>query len=203
MPVPSDTPSVKSSTRQSTPTSDAVLADARQAGRVDGEQRADADDAENRPEHAAGERQHDALGQQLAHDAAAARADGGAHGNLAPPAGRAHEQQVGDVRAGDQQHEADGADEHQQRRADVGDERFAHRHRREDGVLAERVGELRRVIRRGERQPRVGLLERHAGREARGHPEIVPLVLRVRIELERQPDLRVRRRAPGSRRSGR
>ena len=42
-------------------------------------------------------------------------ADRGADRDLAPPPGRAHEQQVRDVGAGDQQHEADGADEHEQR----------------------------------------------------------------------------------------
>ena len=111
----------------------------------DGEQRADADDAENRPQHAAGKRQDDALGQQLAHDAASARADRSAHSNLAAPPGRAHEQQVGDVRAGDQEHEAHGADEDQQRRADVGHERLTHRDRHKDGTLTERVGELGRA----------------------------------------------------------
>ena len=42
---------------------------------------------------------------------AAARADRGADGDFALPAGRAREQQVGDVRARDQQHEADRAEQ--------------------------------------------------------------------------------------------
>ena len=78
-------------------------------------------------EHAAGERQHDALGQQLADDAAAAGADRRADRDLAPPAGRAHQQQVRDVRARDQQHEADGAGEHRAASAHVADERFLKR----------------------------------------------------------------------------
>ena len=113
-------------------------------------------------------------------------------GDLAPPAGGADEQQVGDVGAGDEQHEADGADQHQQRRA----RRCVTSASRsgcdlEDGLLAERGRELLRVIGRRELQPRVGLLERDARRQAAGGLEVVPLILRVRVELERQPDLGV------------
>ena len=81
------------------------------------EQRADAGPAHEQPEHAAGEREDDAFGQQLPDDAAARSADGGADRDLAPAAGRAHQQQVGDVGARDQQHEADGAAVDQQRRS--------------------------------------------------------------------------------------
>ena len=56
-------------------------------------------------------------------DAAERRADG----DLALAAGGAHQQQVGDVGAGDEQHEADGAGEHEQRLADVADQHLADR----------------------------------------------------------------------------
>ena len=55
------------------------------------------------------EREQHAFGEQLADDAAAAGADGGADGDLARAAGGARQQQVGDVGAGDQQHAADRA----------------------------------------------------------------------------------------------
>ena len=71
------------------------------------------------PEHAAGQREQDAFGQQLPDDAAASRADGRADRDLALAARRAHEQQVGDVRARDQQDEADGAEQDPERRPDV------------------------------------------------------------------------------------
>ncbi len=52
------------------------------------------------------QRQHAALDQHLADDAEAAGAKGGAHGEFALPFDTAREQQVGDVGARDQQHEA-------------------------------------------------------------------------------------------------
>ena len=58
---------------------------------------------------AADEREHEALEQQLPDDPPARGAHGGADGNLPRPVGRARQQQVGDVRAGDEQHEHDGA----------------------------------------------------------------------------------------------
>ena len=100
--VKSDDPPVHSHQR-------AAFADAGQIGGVDRQQRANARHAEREAEDAADQRQHDAFGEQLPHDAAAPGAQGRAHRNLAPASGRAHEQQVRDVRARDQQHEADGA----------------------------------------------------------------------------------------------
>ena len=136
----------------------AVLADARQTRGVDREQRANAGPADEQPEHAAGERQHDALGQQLPDDAAARSADRGADRDLAPAAGGAHEQQVGDVGAGDQQHEADGAAVDQQRRLDVAaDDDVANRLHAERVLRPDRRRELRaEVLRRraaGARSP--------------------------------------------------
>ena len=128
----------------------AVLADARQAGGVDRQQRADAGPSDEQPEHSAGERQHDALGQELADDAPARAADGGADRDLAAASGRADEQQVRDVCARDQQHEADRATVDQQRLPrlvaddDVADRADAERVLRPDGV---------RKLLRGSRPP--------------------------------------------------
>ena len=119
MPVPSETPQREHQHAPVHADQPAVLPDARESGGVDGEQRANADDAEDGAEHAAGERQDDALGEQLTHDAAAAGANCRPDSDLSTPAGRAHEQQVGNVRARNQQDEADGTNQYQQRRTDV------------------------------------------------------------------------------------
>ena len=65
-----------------------------------------AGDGEEQADAAADEAEHHALDQQLTDDAPARGAEGDADGDLARPMRRAREQQVGDVRAGDEQHEA-------------------------------------------------------------------------------------------------
>ena len=62
---------------------------------------------------------------ELPDEAAAPGADGESHGDLAPAAGRAHEKQIGDVGAGDEQHEPDGAEQHEQRLRTTGSTRVA------------------------------------------------------------------------------
>ena len=58
---------------------------------------------------AAGERDDEALGEQLSDDAAAARADGEPHGEFLAALGGAGEEEVGEIDAGEQEHEgADG-----------------------------------------------------------------------------------------------
>ena len=96
-------PTVKPSTRRSGVRS--IASAARPGGRV-------------RPQHALGpvrdqeaeaageEREQQALGEELAHQPAARGAEREAHRHLALARRRAREQQVRDVRAGDQQHQA-------------------------------------------------------------------------------------------------
>jgi len=76
---------------------------------------------------AADERDDDAFGQQLLRHAAAAGADGAPNRQLLGTCGRAREQQRRHVRARDQRHERHGAEQHQQRRPDVADQRVAER----------------------------------------------------------------------------
>ena len=64
-----------------------------------------------------------ALGQHLTDDAAARRADGQAHRDLALARGRAREHQVGEVGAGDEQHQAGGREQQPQRRLVVAAQR--------------------------------------------------------------------------------
>ena len=61
----------------------AVLADARKVRGVDEQQRAHGERPEDGAEDGAGGREQDAFGEQLADEAAAAGADGGADGHLA------------------------------------------------------------------------------------------------------------------------
>ncbi len=166
------------------------LADTRQAGRVDCQQRTNADHPEDQAEHASRQRQHDALGEQLADDPAARAADRGADRDFPSPAGRPHEQEVGDVGAGDEQHQADGAGEHHEGLSSVSHQHVADRVDREAAVRAERVRILALVLVRGCRNPRLCLLERNARRQASGRLEVVPLVGGVCRNLERDPDRR-------------
>ena len=104
------------------------FADAGQVLRDKGDQRAD---APARDDHAADSRhqcKHDALRQHLPDEPRPPRAHGCPHHELAPARRGACEQQVGDVRAGDQQHECDGPEQHQQRLPRIADHNFLDRH---------------------------------------------------------------------------
>ena len=86
--------------------------------------------ADDEAERAAAERQQRALDQQLPDDGAPSAAERHARGDLARARARAREQQPGDVDAGDEQHEADGAPQHEERLADVGRLLLLQRHER-------------------------------------------------------------------------
>ena len=79
-------------------------------------ERPDDDPRQRNAGDAADRRQQHAFGQQLPDEAPAARADGQPHRELAPPRRGPRQQQVRDVRAGDQQHGADDAAEQQRDR---------------------------------------------------------------------------------------
>ena len=64
------------------------------------------------PSDAGGEREDQALGQQLPHQPPAARAERRADGHLALARRRPRQQQVRDVRARDQQQQPDRAEQH-------------------------------------------------------------------------------------------
>jgi hypothetical protein len=84
------------------------------AGKTPGEergQRVDAPRRQEEAERAAGERQHDALGEHLPHDAPARRAERRADGELPLAGGRSREHQVGHVGAGDEQDERHGREQ--------------------------------------------------------------------------------------------
>ena len=94
----------------------AILADTREAGGVDGEKRANAEQTEREPERATDQRQQHALRYQLSNDATSCRAHRGADCHLAFADGRSNQQQVRDVRARDQENAAYGGKKHDEQR---------------------------------------------------------------------------------------
>ena len=89
------------------------------------------DAADPDSDETAQEGEHQALGEKLADDAAPARAEGETHRDLPAAGGRAGEEQVCDVDAGDQQDESHGGQQRHQRRAAVAKQgllQAAHRH---------------------------------------------------------------------------
>ena len=101
--------------------------DAGNARRVPPGEEPHADPGERQAGGGADAGEHQALGQQLAHDPGRPRAERGAHRHLALARFRAREQQVGDVGAGDQQQEADRAEEQPDRAAHGADDFLAQR----------------------------------------------------------------------------
>jgi hypothetical protein len=115
MPVTIETASVKSRTYGSMPIS---AERGRLSGRR-GQDQASPPPGEQQADRGAAQRQQDAFRQQLAHDASAVGAQRGANGELTPSSRGARQQQIGDVGAGDDQHEPDRAHQQQQRGSNV------------------------------------------------------------------------------------
>ena len=82
--------------------------------------------------------EHETLGQQLPDEAGRAGPERRAHGHLALPRFRAREEKIGHVGAGDEQQEADRAEEEPDRAADGTDDLFPQRE--DDGVELHRLG---------------------------------------------------------------
>ena len=89
-------------------------------------------------EHAAGDRYQRALDEELADEAHPSAAERRAHRELVLPRGAARDQEVRDVDARDEQQEADGAEQRQEREPDIGDQ--AIRERLGAATLDGRVG---------------------------------------------------------------
>ena len=123
-----------------------------------------------RDEHAAGRagpRERDALDEQLPHEPETAGAERRPHRQLALPRRRARQEQVGDVGAGDEQHEADRAGQRAERRPHGADQLFPKRHHVR-GPAGIAIGELGRQTRREAIHVGPRLREIDAGRQA-GH----------------------------------
>ena len=75
------------------------------------------------PASTAGQRQKQRFDHRLPREPVAASAQRASDRHVAGPRGGACEQQVGDIAARDQQHEADGAQKHLQQRPQIRDEK--------------------------------------------------------------------------------
>ncbi len=84
----------------------AMLADARNIPGAHRQQPAQANVAEHQAQYAAGDRKQHALGKQLQDNALASRSHGRPYGELALAPGSVHQEQIGNVRAGNQEHQA-------------------------------------------------------------------------------------------------
>ena len=118
------------------PSVETHLIEARDRDRGDRRHALKTNSRDRQTERAAGEAEDRALGQQLPDQAPAAGAKRRADRDLARPVHRPREEQVGDVRAGNQHHEPDRAQQHEQGRAHRTGDRYLERH---DGHLARRV----------------------------------------------------------------
>ena len=114
---------MNSSTSGSTATS---LVRGRLVG-IGADQRLHADARQPQAEGAAGDRQQHAFGHELPEQPAAAGAERRAHGKLTMTGLGARQQQVREIRAGDEQHESDGGLQDPDRAAGAADDRVLHR----------------------------------------------------------------------------
>ena len=139
----------------------------------------------------ASHRQDERLGQQLADDAAAAGADGGAHRDLAGAHAAAGEQQVGDVAARDEEHERHRAEQDEQPLTVVADDFRVKGIRDPDPDLVV-VGILLRHLLINRLQFRIRLRDRHAAREPPDSGQVVVVVAGelLRREGDRCPQFR-------------
>ncbi len=167
---------------------------ARQAGhRRRGEER-NGPRSQKQTGHASGRRQHQALDDQLADDAQPARAKSDADGDFLLTIDGAHEQQVCDIRAPDQEHERDGPRQQSKCRAHILYELIL-RPRHQRPAVPVRLGELRLELSCDGVHLHPRLLERHAGLQPRdGEDAGMPAtILRQRGRPRTESDIDVRR----------
>ena len=126
----------------------------------------------------------------------ASGAERGAHGHLRLARERARQQQIRDVGARDEQHEADRADEHDERASDVADHLLVERHDAERQPAVGRI-DLRvdRAAAARSARPSRPAPRRHAHAALQLADDVVVLAVRivggVRAERQREHDLGV------------
>ena len=127
----------------------------------------------------------------MAHNASAPGTKSGTDGKLALPSRGAHQQQIGDIGARDQQNHAHCSQHHQQRVARIANNAVA---QRSNGKLLLRIcfGKIAVVLRGCCHQLCVGLLHRDAGLEHSGNLKEVVHVVAGWLKLKRQPHIRLR-----------
>ena len=132
------------------------------------------------------------LGEHLAYEPGRARPERRAHGDFATASRRAREREVRHVGARDEQHEGDGAHEHEEGQAERSGHLLVQRHQHEALALVGR-GVLRREPVREPVHRGAGRGERHLRSQPRHHlQDDQPPCRRCRVEPERPEDVRVR-----------
>ena len=130
-------------------------------------------------------------------------AERGANGNLAMPRGGARQQKIGDIRAGDEQHAADRAEERVEHRLHVAHAVILDRHH-EDAPAFVGIGILLRELGGEHFELRLRLRDRHARLEPAHDIDVMPAtrVVRrfIRLECHRHPDIDFARQAKAGRR---
>ena len=101
----------------------------------------DRGDCHEEPGGGAGDREDGALGKKLLHEVRARRTQRRPGRHLPGAAGRARERETCDIRARDEQHQADGTKQHQQHRPHAFRQAIAERdHRRRRVLIESRIG---------------------------------------------------------------
>jgi len=161
-------------------------------------------DGEHRDEHAGGaadNRQHDALGQHLAHQPFTARPECRADGQLPLAPGRPHEEQVGEIGA-HQQEEAQTRSAQREEHHPIPRQHIIALSKEREPHLGVGFRMIAPEPGRNGRELRARLLERRAGSEPpdRLQVRVVAIGVVVLAEHERRPELNVRRREMKGRR---
>jgi hypothetical protein len=131
------------------------------------------------------------LSEHLPHQLHPPGADGRAHRELADCARGAHDEQVGHIRAGDEEDERDGAHQRENRRPDIADQILEHRHRvkyKPDVCL---IGNCCAQVGRDAVDERLRLLHAHAWFQAPDHAERDVVAIRgLEVEARGRPHVR-------------
>ena len=164
----------------------------RDVPRHEQQQSADTPGTQRKTEQSAAPRQQDALGEQLSDDTPTVGADGGADRQFALPSCRPGEQKVGDVRAGDQQHECDRSKQNQQGRPHVAGCRVPHGNNGDALSLIHPFRVRLAKLLAENLHLRLRRRDRDTGFQPSRHVQVVALVGTVRVRLQGKPDVRFR-----------
>jgi hypothetical protein len=168
-----------------------ILTDVRNVAGADSEEGADADYANNEAECATYNRESYALSKQLPDYAAAAGANGCPDRNLALPAHGAHKQETGNVRASDEQYEADSTREDFLLPDNVTVQGVLHRKEAESafGTNAEVARKSATKLFCSNSQLRFCFFERDSPLEPACHAEVRVIFPAIGINLEGKPNV--------------
>ena len=166
-----------------------IFADTRNAPGIDGQQKPYARESENESEDATGNRDHQALGEQLTNDVPASGAERRARSKFPLARGGANQQQIRNVGAGNQEHQTDGAKQYVKGRTSIADHQLLPQDHAEATVRSQRAGVCGAILVGGQLQLSVGHGHGDAGLQARDHAEVVGLVRRSELKLKGQPEI--------------